>query len=149
MIKNVTQRGRGLQHVVHRAEQGGVRGAVDRRMRHRGGEETHIVPAVLGHPVAGHLEHLLGFVDPHDRPRGADLVLQQRQAQPSTAPHVEDRVAAPGRQPIDQQFAPVAKGLSPLVVAAGLAAVGLGRCGVLLYEVACWRGAGQLSVRCC
>jgi hypothetical protein len=38
MIKNVGQRRRGLQHVMHRAGQGGVRGAVDRRLRHRGGE---------------------------------------------------------------------------------------------------------------
>ena len=97
MREDVGQRGRGLQHVVHRAEQRGVRGEVERRLRDGGGEQVHVVPAVLGDPGGGHLEHLRGGVDPDDRPRGADLALQQRQAQPGAAAHVEHRVTGPGR----------------------------------------------------
>jgi hypothetical protein len=82
---------------VHRAEQGGVCGAVDRRLRYRDGEQVHVVPAVLGDPGAGDLEHLGGGVDPDDRPRGADLVLQQRQAQPGAAADVENRFPGPHR----------------------------------------------------
>jgi hypothetical protein len=110
--------------------------------RYEIGEQAHVVSAVAGHPLASQLEHLLGFVDPHDRPRGAHLARQQRQAQSRAAAHVEDRVTAPGRQLVDQQFTPVAKGAGALLVAAGLAALGLAsrlgaarRCGLLCYGV--------------
>jgi hypothetical protein len=38
MVEHVGHRVPVLQHVVYRAEQGGVRGALDRRFGYRGGE---------------------------------------------------------------------------------------------------------------
>ena len=135
MTEDAAQRGSGLQHVVHRAEQGSVRGAVDRRLLGRGGDEPDVVPAVRGDPVGGDLEHLLGGVDAHYRPGGPDLVVQQRQAQPGTAADVQDGVPGSGRQPFDQSFTPRLEGLGPPVVVSGLAAVCLGRCGLDLRAV--------------
>jgi hypothetical protein len=128
VVEHVGQRGRGLQHVVHRAEQGSVRGAVDRRLRDRGREQAHVVPAVLDHPPGGYLEHLRGGVDPDDGAGGADLVLQQRQAQPGAAADVENGVAGPGGQSLHHELTPAAEGVGALVVVAYLAAVRLRPC---------------------
>jgi hypothetical protein len=80
MREDVGERGRGLQHVVHRTEQDGVRHEVERRLRDGGGEQVHVAPALLADPSSRHLEHLRGGVDPDDGPRGTDLALQRRQA---------------------------------------------------------------------
>ena len=62
---------------------------------------------------------------PMMRPGGADLVLQQRQAQSGAAAHVQHGVAAADGQLLDEQFAPLPEGVGAPVVATGLAAVGL------------------------
>jgi hypothetical protein len=63
---------------MHRAEHRGVRGGRDAGGGDRGGDQAHVVPAALGDAVGGHLQHLLGGVDPDDAPGGADLALEQR-----------------------------------------------------------------------
>ena len=45
MLEHAIQRGPGLQHIVHRAEQGSVRGGVDRRLLDRSLQQPDVVPA--------------------------------------------------------------------------------------------------------
>ena len=91
-----------MHEVVDRAEHGGVGGGRDGRGGDGAGDEAHVVPAVLGDAVGGDLEHLFGGIDPDDGAGGADLVLQQRQAQSGAAAHVQHGVAAADGKLLDE-----------------------------------------------
>jgi hypothetical protein len=79
---------------VHGTEEGRIRQTVDGCGPDRRGDQLNVVPVVLTASVGSHLEHGLRCVDTDDGAGGADLVLQQRQAQPGAAADVEDGVAA-------------------------------------------------------
>ncbi len=118
------ERRRGLQDVVHRAEQGVVGPVGQIGVLHGRLDEDDVRPPRRAHPLGGDGQHVGRRVDADDRATGPDAFLQLPEAQAGAAADVEHDVTAFERQQIDDPAAVAGEGAGAEVVVGGVGTVG-------------------------
>jgi hypothetical protein len=123
MVEHVGQRGRRLQDIVYRAEQGRVRHNGDRRGFDRGLHDGDVVPPVPRDSLSGQRSHLRRLIDPDDHTGAAHPVSQTFEAQAGPAAHIEHNIADSQRECVDDPQPVTLEGSRPAVVELGVAPV--------------------------
>ena len=124
MIHDVPQRIRGLQDVVDGAEQRGIRGDRDLgvlgpRLHHR-----DVTPAFACDALARYCRHLGRLLDADDTALRSHFLNEHAAAQAGPAAHVEDHLPRADRQRPDDCLAVGLERARPVIVGAGILAVG-------------------------
>ena len=98
MVEHVGQRGRRLQDIVYRAEQGRVRHNGDGRGFDRGLHDGDVVPPVPRDSLSGQRNHRRRLIDSDDHTGAAHPISQTFEAQAGPAAHIEHNIADSQRE---------------------------------------------------